>query len=396
MEVSAVHDAVTSLEKANANLEPELLSADDTRRLFATYARAEKLVAYGKTVLARKIDDAAEVARASGVSMGKAKASVETGQALGDAPEVRDAFKGGDISLDEATEIARAEQAQPGSASELLEVAHTESFQVLREMAREVVLEAEQHRGLAERQRAARRARSHTDGLGMVHIDLALQPHVGTPIVNRAEAEAARLYRRPKTEERVEPFERLLADAYAQMLSGAATKRARRPELVVLVSHEVAKRGWKDLRADEVCKVPGVGPVSPRVAKGIAQDAFLTGVFFDGKDLRHMRRWTRNIPVEVFTALELGQPPEFDGVACIDCGKRFRPQKDHLEPHSALGPASTDNLEWRCRLCHGVKTERDRKAGKLRPRRKGAERGPRRPKAKLVARRVEAKRGPPG
>jgi hypothetical protein len=98
------------------------------------------------------------------------------------------------------------------------------------------------------------------------------------------------------------------------MLSVAAIKSARRAELVVLVSHEVAKRGWTDVRPNEVCKIPGVGPVSPEVAKRIACDAFLTGVFFDGQDLRHMRRWTRNIPVEVFTALELGEPPEFDGI----------------------------------------------------------------------------------
>ena len=129
MEVNAVQDAVKSLEKANANLEPELLSAEDARKLFATYARAEKLVAYGKTVLARKIDDAAEVARSSGVSMGKAKATVDTGQALADAPEVSDAFRDGDASLDQATEIARAEQADPRSATELLEVAHKENFQ---------------------------------------------------------------------------------------------------------------------------------------------------------------------------------------------------------------------------------------------------------------------------
>jgi hypothetical protein len=140
MERTPIREAVTLLEKANANLEPELLSADDARGLLVTYARAVKLASYGQTALARRIDDAAEVARSSDVSMGKAKATVEAGQTLGDAPEVSDAFKDGDISLDQATEIARAEQAQPGSATELLEVAHKESFQVLREKARKVVL----------------------------------------------------------------------------------------------------------------------------------------------------------------------------------------------------------------------------------------------------------------
>jgi hypothetical protein len=404
MEATHVDEAVELLEKANANLEPELLSAHAARDLLAAYARAEKLSAYGKTMLARKVDDATETARVTGTSVAKAKATVDNGKALSEADEVRSAFQSGAISSDQAAEIARAEQAHPGSASELLEVAARDSFQVLREKARKVVLEAEQRRGLAARQHAARSARTYNDELGMVHLHLAWEPHVGTPIVNRAEAEAARRYRGAKKDGRTEPFERHLADAYASMLAGAPTTRSRRPELVVLVSHEVTQRGWTEVKEGELCKIPGVGPVAPEVAQAIAADAFLTGVLFDGSDLRQLRRWTRNIPVEVFTALQLGQPPEFDGVKCVDCGKRFRPEKDHLEPHNAFGPASTDNLEWRCHSCHSAKTERDRKAGKLRPRRSGDKPRAGGPKTRLAARtpkvevgtsRYEAERGPP-
>jgi hypothetical protein len=51
-------------------------------------------------VLARRLDDAAEVARLTGTSLGQAKATVETGKALGDADDVRAAFQGGAISQD--------------------------------------------------------------------------------------------------------------------------------------------------------------------------------------------------------------------------------------------------------------------------------------------------------
>ncbi len=71
----------------------------------------------------------------------------------------------------------------------------------------------------------------------------------------------------------------------AALLSGSAKGRARRPKLVVLVSHEVARRGWTDVRAGEVCKLPGIGPVAPEVAREIAQDAFVSGVLYDGTDL---------------------------------------------------------------------------------------------------------------
>ncbi|MGH2792553.1 MAG: HNH endonuclease, partial [Actinomycetota bacterium] len=79
------------------------------------------------------------------------------------------------------------------------------------------------------------------------------------------------------------------------------------------------------------------------------------------------KRWSRDPSVEVAVALELGEPPEFDGVRCADCGNRFRNEFDHVEPHVAKGPSSTGNLEPRCFGCHQLKTERDRKAGKLKP-----------------------------
>lgn len=41
---------------------------------------------------------------------------------------------------------------------------------------------------------------------------------------------------------------------------------------------------------------PRGSPLDPEIARDIAQDAFLTGLVFDGKDLRNMRRWTRNTP----------------------------------------------------------------------------------------------------
>ena len=372
MPTDVLERAIEFLEKANAELEPELLTHASARKLMAIYARAEKLAAYGVAALARKIDDGEQVARVTGMSAGKARAVVETGKVMAASAELSFAMQQGRVSFDQAAEIAGAERSSPGSAKDLVDVARKQPFHVLKDTARRVALEAEQHRGLAGRQRRARSARAYSDALGMVHIHLALEPHVGTPIVARAEAEAQRLDRLAKKtrgheETAAEPFERHLADAYAALLQAKGRGRSRRPELVVLVSHEVAKRGWTDVRKGEMCKIPGVGPVSPRVAREIAADAFLSGVFFDGKDLRQFARWSRHIPVEVEVALELGEPPAFEGIVCVDCGNRFRTEFDHVEPFVARGPTSTGNLKPRCWTCHRNKTESDRKTGKLRP-----------------------------
>jgi hypothetical protein len=367
MGFSHVDEAIKLLEKANANLEPELLSLAAARELLEAYARTQRLAAFGIAALARKLDEASSLAQVTGTSVGKAKETIATGKVLSDSAPLEDTLKHGDISLEQATEIARAEESAPGVATELLAVAQSESFHVLKERARKAKLEAEQHRDLAPRQHAARRARSYPDELGMVHIHMELEPHIGAPIAARAEAEAQRLARKAKAAGAKEPFECHLADAYAALMSGSGKGRAKRPELVVLVSQEVAKGGWSDVREGELCKIPGVGPVSPQVAKAIAQDAFLNGVFYDGKDLRHFKRWSRDPSVELRVALELGPPPDFDGVVCTDCGNRFRTEFDHVQPRVAGGPGSTGNLKPRCWSCHQAKTKRDREAGKLKP-----------------------------
>jgi hypothetical protein len=267
MEFTAMDEAIRQIEKSNIDLEPEVMDADSVKELLSRYAKVEKLASYGKNMLAAKLDDAQIVARATGVSVGKAKAALDTGKCLKAADEVREAFKSGEISVDQAAEIATAEQASPGSSTELLRVAQEESFQTLRERSRKVVLEAEQHRDLASRQHQARRARSYRDELGMISINLLLEPHVGVPIVNRAEAEAGRLFRAAKKGGGPEPFERHLADAYAGLLSSGSTIPARKPELVVLVSHEIITRGWKDVGEGEGARSPGSAPSHPRRLK---------------------------------------------------------------------------------------------------------------------------------
>ena len=323
--------------------------------------------------LSPSLGDASAVARVSGTSLGKAREAVATGTTIQASPDLNAAMQQGTVSLDQAAEIARAEEAAPGSARTLVKVAQDEAFHVLKDKARSVKLEAEQHRDLATRQHEARKARSHVDHLGMVHIHLELQPHVGAPIAARAEAEAQRLARASKsgkTEDagEREPFERHLADAYAQLLGGGAGKgRAKRPRVDGARLPLRGEARVERCEAGRDVQVPGIGPIAPRIAKEIASDAFLNGVIFDGKDLRCFKRWSRDIPVEVRAALELGKPPDFDGIRCQNCGNHFKTQWDHVHPHVAHGPASSSNLEPRCWPCHQAKTGRDRRAEKLRP-----------------------------
>ena len=364
---SLLDQAIEALEKANSELEPELLDASGARAVLGRYARARRLVDYGVAAVSRKIDDAAVVSRTTGTPVGQAKATIELGNNMKAAPELGAALQSGAVSAEQAREIAAAEASVPGVTEELVKTANSEPFHVFKDRTRKLKLEAEQHKGLATRQRAARSARHYSDDLGMTHIHLTFEPLAATPIVNRAEADAQRLYRQARRSGQTETFEAYLADAFLDMLAGKGKGRTTRPELVVLVDYETIKSAWK-LSPDGISKIPGVGPIDPQDAKAVAQDAFINAVLVDGKDLRHLKRFGRHVPPEIKVALELGKAPEFDGPVCCGCGNRFRPERDHLEPVVARGPTSYLNLEWKCNACHVAKTEADRKAGKLTPR----------------------------
>ncbi|MDQ3964744.1 MAG: hypothetical protein M3277_12670, partial [Actinomycetota bacterium] len=264
---SYLDQAIELLEKANAELEPELLDSASARRALERYSRVVRLGDFGVAALARKIDDVAVVARTTGTPVGHARATIELGRNLKTAPELGAALATGAVSAEQAREISFAEASVPGVVDDLLKVAKEEPFHVFKDKARKLKLEAEQHNGLAGKQHAQRSGRHYSDELGMTHIHLALEPLTGTPIVNRAEAEAERLYKAAKKETgQTEPFECYLADAFAAMLQGGGKGRASRPELVVLVDYATIRDGWK-LTTDGVCKIPGVGPVDPQDAK---------------------------------------------------------------------------------------------------------------------------------
>ncbi len=370
MERELLDEAIGLLEKANSGLLSGVRSRADAEALLACYVRVEKLAAFGKATLAARVGDATSLARAAGTTVGQARRVIETGRRVAAEPRLAQAARKAEISLDQADEIARTSTVAPGCVDDLLNLARNESYGVLKQRARSIRLDTQAGADLAVRQHQARQLCHRVTDLGMIHIEADLEPHIGTPIVNRLEATARRLARKASHNGGQEPFQRHLADALPLIITGAPTgpgKRARsdrHTELVVLVSHDVTQRGWQDTKAGERCHIPGIGPIPPQTAKKIAQDAFLTGVFYDGTDLRHLKRWTRNIPTPVRIALQLGEPPEFNGPVCVQCGNHYRIELDHQQPHATGGPTSLGNINPLCHQCHTHKTATDQKTVK--------------------------------
>ena len=173
------------------------------------------------------------------------------------------------------------------------------------------------------------------------------------------------------------------------MVEGTAPARRGDTELVLVV--DLASWLAGRLLEGGTCHVLGGGPLPVGVARELVKrhDAFVTAVLHDGVKIdtvAHLGRYRR---AELQSALDLGPPPDFDGVACADgCGRRRHLQWDHVDPVANQGPTSYDNLAPRCWGDHQDKTERDRAAGLLGP---GGGRG----RGKQPTTRAGEERGPP-
>jgi 5-methylcytosine-specific restriction endonuclease McrA len=264
----------------------------------------------------------------------------------------------GELSLTQAEEITRTEAACPGTEAELVALARGSSLAVLRDTAR-----ARRHRAidpedLHARQRAAGGLRHWRDDLGMVQLAGALPPEVGIPIVSRLDAETDRIRKVARAQGSDEPRAAHAADALVALLAGQGRGASTRADLVIV---------WQRPGdgGEGTAHIVGGGPIPLSVARRLAERAFVKTVVHDGVRIETVKHVGRYIPAELRTALELGDPPDFDGLSCVDCGKRYGIERDHVDPVANGGPTSRDNITGRCYGCHQRKTDQDRQAGLL-------------------------------
>ncbi len=312
-------------------------------------------------------DGADWLAQTTGTLRSEARAELETASSLEDMPATADAVSRGELSLKEAAQVARGETDNPGSETELVQLAQTKGLGAVKEEVRKRALEAKPAEDLAARQHRARFFRHWRDELGMVRFSGALAPTVGISIVNRLEAEAGRLRKAAGPGDREVTFDAHAADALVKMLDGQGRGHVTRADLVVVVDLDAFRRGHA--HAGERCHIVGGGPVTVGFARDLAGDAFLKAVTHDGVRIEAVAHFGRHIPVELRTALELGAAPAFDGVSCSEpgCARRYGLEWDHIDPVAHNGPTSYENLGARCKPHHWEKTERDRQAGLFEP-----------------------------
>jgi hypothetical protein len=316
------------------------------------------------------------LARLTGTSRGRARAELATGQRLGDCPETRSAATAGELSMGQAEDITRTEAEKPGSEGELVAKARTSSRQQLADECRKRRQDGADRKELAARQRSLRSLRSWTDGDGMVCGSFRLEPVVGVPLLERIRVEADRRHREARRQGSAESWEAHAADAFVALMgegSSGARRSSRRADVVLVVDLRTFRTGE---HPGSLCHIVGGGPVPVDVVREMAKDAFLKVVFHDGVNIHTVSHPGRYIPAELRTALELGGPPDFDGIACSGCANKFRLQWDHLDPVCVGGVTSFANEDAKCWSCHQAKSDAERAAGLYRRAGPAASRSP--------------------
>lgn len=371
-----VDEATEALSVAVRELEPENLEPDDAARLVKAFTALTKLAESGRTIVAPYMEGSglwrreghrspeAWLAADAGISYGEAKAILETGRRLVQAPEVDDAARDGDLSFDQMKEVAVGAEADPDAAGRLLDAAgRDKTLKQLRDETRRVKAAAEDDQyGVYERQRRARRVSHGSKPDGMAWLYAEFTPEVGAAVVSHLEAETDRVFREAHREGREEPRAAFMADALTRLITeGHSTKGARgrakgvRAEVIVMVDRDALLRGR--VEPGETCEILGQGPIPVEVCHQIMGDAFLRGVLVDGTEVTRVESFGRHITTEQRVALTVEAFLEHGDLVCsVDGCDRPDIDWDHLHEYAHRGATATWNLNPLCRGHHRDKT----------------------------------------
>jgi hypothetical protein len=379
--VLGIRQRAVEFRHALAAAEPGTSTPARCAEIAEELARTEKACAVARARFAARAAESSEhrkrgfadasdwMAAASGSSRRNASDAFTT---IADAgPELRDALVAGDVSLEQAAEILIA-PAQ--NEAELIALARNSALGAVRDTARKRRLAAmDVERLHAQRQTAREVVHWKDKTLGLICGRFALPPEVGLPLINRLDRETDRMWRAAQRAGISVTREQCAADAFVSLCRGGTKRDNERADVVFVVDLNAQVRGYA--LPGEACHIIGGGPVPLSFVQQQLREAFVKVALHDGTKVDTIVHYGRRRPALLQSVLDLGQPPEFDGVTCAveGCDRRYYHQWDHADPFTNGGPTSAENLQPLCWAHHQEKTARDRAAGKLGGKR---ERGP--------------------
>jgi len=354
-----VRQAIDTLGQVVAQLDPDCLSGRHAHRLVEEFARGERILASGKALAARRVDETGSfdrsrhrsaahfVAKVSGTSVAAAETTIKTAQLVVDLlPATEAAMRAGKLSGPQANVIAVAATADPTAEHELVSSSQVDGMKGLKRRCDRVTAAAATDE-MARYDRIVR--------------ERSVRSWKETPLFETARKAARNGGERERPDALL--FDALIAMADAALVAsgveataapiagssrgtdGASTGAAA-PLLVkgpiATVTVRVDHRAFVSDRTEpgELCEIAGVGSIPVVVAQRLACDAFLKALITDGVDVLAVSHLGRTIPAHLRTAIEdLYQECVVEG-----CHVNSHLELDHNRPVEDQGPTELANL----------------------------------------------------
>jgi len=355
-----VRNAVDDLETVSRGLDPDRLDGPAAAELVELAARGERICSAITALGARRVEEtnawregghrsaAHWVAEATGETVRAAGRALETARALEHLPKSDAAFRAGQLSPTQASEITSAAGADPDAEAVLLETAAGTSVKGLRDRCRQVRAGAEaDDAAWARRLHVERRAHSWTDPDGVYRIEARLAPDAGARFDSAWKGHTDRIFQQACRAGRREPHAAYAADALVALAGEGPCKPV---EVRAVVDSAALARGHAE--PGERCEITDVGPVPVTTARALLDDASVTVMTRDGDDITAVSRPTRTIPTKLRRALETRYPT----CGVPGCANDQFLEIDHVVPIEDHGATEIANL-WRlCSHHHALKT----------------------------------------
>ena len=353
-------------------LDPCAVHLGDALALWEELDAVERLAASAKTLLAGRVAEAAtwkragfrspaeQLAAVSGSPVSAARNALETSEQLKALPATAAAMRAGRLSRDKAAVISSAATVDPDAEPELLAGAD-QPLAAVREKC--LAAKGKDRNAAHKRIKKARYAREFTDKEGAWNFMARGTAEAGRTFQVGHDPIVDEMFKAARAEGRDEPREAYAFDALIEMARRAnqpdtdtdtATATAKKPSptymALLRLDIEALRRG--EVEGDEICEIPGAGPIPVSVARELLGDAILKLVITKGVDVINVTHLGRSPTVAQQVALWWQAPT----CTAEGCTRSRRLENDHEIGWAQTHRTVLGELDPLCTHEHRLKT----------------------------------------
>ncbi len=347
-------------------LDPDAVFIFDAPEMFEAFDVLVRLGEAGKTLLARRMEAACtwrragyrsaaeQLAAVSGSSVSAARNMLETSKQVEALPATAAAMRAGKLSSAKAAAIASAATIASGAEESLLSKADAPLAVVRDECLQAQAVDRDAAHARIHRDRFAR---EYTDGQGAWNFVARGTPEDGARFRFAHEPIVDELFKTARAEDRKESREAYAFDAFLELANRAAAPDPAKPARssprfmsLIRADLEALRRGW--VEGDEICEIPGLGPIPVATARELLGDAVLKLVITKGVDVANVTHLGRSPTVAQQAALWWQAPM----CTAEGCTRSRRLENDHEIGWAETKRTRVNELDPLCTHEHRLKT----------------------------------------